>query len=131
MRWDVICVGGGPSGTLTAGLLANRGFNVLVVEDDPIIGRPVRCAGLITKRVLNMAGIGEEVVRNKITGARIHAPNETTMFIGGNKTHALVIDREAFDRKLAEKILKEINQEIFWNKITELKSQIKEIERGA
>lgn len=103
MRWDVICVGGGPAGTLTATLLANRGFHVIVVEEDPIIGWPVRCAGLVTKRVLDMADIGEDVVHNEISGARIHAPDDTTIFIGGNKTHALVIDREAFDRKLAEK----------------------------
>ena len=103
MRWDVICVGGGPAGTLAADLLANRGFRVLVVEKDPIVGRPVRCAGLITKRVLDISGIDEDVVQNEISGAHIHAPDDTMIYIGGNKTHALVIDRESFDRKLAEK----------------------------
>ena len=103
MCWDVICIGGGPAGTLAANLLANQGFRVLVVEKNPIIGWPVRCAGLITKRVLDMADIGEDVVQNEISGARIHAPNDTTIYLGGNKIHALVVDRESFDQKLAEK----------------------------
>ncbi|MDD3492182.1 MAG: NAD(P)/FAD-dependent oxidoreductase [Candidatus Thermoplasmatota archaeon] len=102
MRWDVIVVGGGPVGSLTARHLARRGFRTLVVEEDAAIGTPVRCAGLVTPRVLQLAGAGEEAVVNAISGARVHAPDGTVIHIGGNKTHALVIDRAAFDAQLAD-----------------------------
>jgi flavin-dependent dehydrogenase len=42
------------------------------------------------------------MVLNEISGALIHAPNDTAIFVGGNKIHALVIDRGAFDCQLAE-----------------------------
>lgn len=102
MRWDVIVVGGGPTGSLTAYHLARQGFRTLVLEEDAAIGIPARCAGLVTPRVLRLAGGGEETVVNDISGARVHAPNGTVVHIGGNKTHALVIDRAAFDAHVAE-----------------------------
>ena len=42
--YDVLVVGGGPAGCTAARVAAENGVSVLVVEKDPDIGTPVRCA---------------------------------------------------------------------------------------
>jgi digeranylgeranylglycerophospholipid reductase len=43
MDYDVVVVGAGPGGSMTARTLAESGASVLVVEKRPEIGMPVRC----------------------------------------------------------------------------------------
>ena len=42
---DVIIVGGGPAGLRTGALLAGRGWDVVLVEEHPLVGEPVHCTG--------------------------------------------------------------------------------------
>ena len=46
-RWDVVVVGGGPAGLITARDLAADGFSVLVLEEHAEIGAPVHCTGVL------------------------------------------------------------------------------------
>lgn len=102
MRYDVAVVGAGPVGCTAARLLAAQGYRTVILEEHGSIGEPVRCAGLVTPRVLDIAGVDGHVIRQEITGAAIHAPGGETVHIGGDRTHALAIDRRAFDRSIAE-----------------------------
>ncbi len=103
MCCDVAVIGGGPVGCTAARLLAVQGYRVVVLEEHDSIGVPERCAGLVTPRVLDLAGLNGDVVSQEITGAVVHAPGGGTLHIGGDRTHALAIDRRAFDRALAER----------------------------
>lgn len=101
--YDVIVVGGGPVGCFTAQQLALKRIHVAVVEEHDIIGRPQHCAGLVTTRVFDITTCSQRgLVQNKIYGAYIHSPDGTTLTIGGDRLHALVINRPGFDHAIAK-----------------------------
>lgn len=96
---DVAVVGGGPVGGYVAALLGERGYSVSVFEEHREIGIPFNCAGLVTRRVLDMVNIEEiAVVQNAIKGAHIHSPSNHILTIGGDKIHAFAINRSEFDK---------------------------------
>lgn len=104
--YEIIVAGGGPIGCFIAKQLALHGIHVAVIEEHEMIGEPVHCAGLVTRRVFDISQCSQKgIVQNKIYGAHIHSPNGSILTIGGNKVHALVIDRQCFDKTLAQAAL--------------------------
>lgn len=101
MDYDVIVIGGGPIGCATARDIAAAGFRVLVAEEHPQIGAPLRCAGLVSTRTLQLSRVSPKVIRHKLTGARVHSPGGDVLNLYGSRVYALAIDRVAFDRDLA------------------------------
>lgn len=101
MDYDIIVIGGGPIGCAVARDIAAAGFNVLVAEEHPQIGAPLRCAGLVSPRTLELSRASAQVIQHKLTGARLHAPGGEIMGLHGKRVYALAIDRVAFDRDLA------------------------------
>lgn len=104
MRFDTAIVGGGVAGSTTAYELSRRGYKVVVIEKNSEIGKKV-CGGLVSHRVIHLSKT--ESVMNEIKGAYVFFPNGKEICIGGDRTHAYVIDREKFDRELAEKAMAE------------------------
>jgi len=101
---DVAIVGGGPIGGHVAERIAEKNYKVAVFEKNKQIGIPLNCAGLITPKVFEFLDFKKELVlQNKIKGANIHSPSDHILTIGGNKTHALVIDRTKFDKEIINK----------------------------
>lgn len=103
MEWDVIVIGAGPSGCFTAWQIALSGFKVLVIEEHQEIGLPVQCAGLISPRTMELAGIDKSVVINEFTGLSVFSPLGATLHLESNKEVALAINRTAFDQLIAAK----------------------------
>ena len=100
--YDVMVAGAGPAGCYVALMLAKENIHTVVYEEHPTIGEPVHCAGLVTQRVLDFLPVDStELIQNTIYGAHIHAPSDATLTIGGDRVHALVIDRQRFDATLA------------------------------
>jgi len=115
LEYNAAIVGGGPVGAYIAGKLAGKKFKVAVFEKNKQIGEPVNCAGLITPRVFDLLSISKElVIQNKIKGAHVHSPSGKILTIGGDRLHALVIDRSKFDLEIAKKAKKK-GAEIFLN----------------
>lgn len=102
MRFDVVVVGGGVAGNMTAYELSKKGYKVAVVEKNSEIGKKV-CGGLVSERVIKLSKT--DSVMNEIKGAYVFFPNGKEICIGGDKTRAYVIDREKFDKELAEKAM--------------------------
>jgi len=101
--YDVIIAGAGPAGCYLATLLAKQKIHTAIFEEHATIGEPLHCAGLVTERVLDfLPTASPSLIQNKIYGAHIHAPSDTTLTIGGDHVHALVIDRQRFDETLAK-----------------------------
>jgi digeranylgeranylglycerophospholipid reductase len=103
-QYDAVVVGAGPSGSAAARWIAARGFSVLLVEEHQQVGYPNHCAGLITPRTLTAAGLDAEdgLVENRFRGAIINSASGSEYSIGGDRVHALAIDRPKLDVKLAD-----------------------------
>jgi digeranylgeranylglycerophospholipid reductase len=95
MECDFLVVGGGPVGSTFAALAAKAGSTV-VVEEHEQVGVPVQCTGLVSPRVVELAG-AEAAVLNALKGARFHFPDGRILSIVSDVTKALVVDRRAFD----------------------------------
>jgi geranylgeranyl reductase family protein len=80
-------------------LLAEEGFGVSVFEEHPAIGRPVQCAGLVSKSGIAQPGVelGNSIV-NEIRGAKIFSPGGQSITVQRKETVAYVIDRFLFDQ---------------------------------
>lgn len=105
MSYDVIVVGGGPSGLIAAHRIAKDGHRVLLLEEHKQIGIPDHCAGLISSSGLRKLGLHPpaNIIENAVRGARIHAPSNHSLTIERGKKEALVVNRQAFDKWLAER----------------------------
>lgn len=108
MKYTVAIIGGGPIGLFIAGKLAAKGIKTVVFEEHDEIGLPLHCAGLITPRVFSLTPFSSDnLVLNRIKGAVIHSPLGYTLSIGGDKVHALAIDRIAFDKAMMNYAIEE------------------------
>ncbi len=94
-------IGAGPAGSYLASLLAKQ-EEVTVFEEHEKIGLPVQCTGITTKALAELLHIDKRFLVNKITNAKIIAPNWNCLDIKLNKPN-LIIDRMKFDSHLAEK----------------------------
>jgi digeranylgeranylglycerophospholipid reductase len=104
--YETVIVGAGPIGCYVAKQLTTNGRQVMVFEEHHTIGEPLHCAGLVTQRVLDITNCpSERIVQNTIYGAIIHSPTGSMLTIGGDKIHALVIDRQRFDEYIAQQAL--------------------------
>ncbi len=112
-EYDVAIVGGGPIGGFIAKEISEKNFNVAIFEKNKEIGVPINCAGLISQRVFDILDIStKNIIQNKVKGANIHSPSGSILKIGGDKIHALVIDRSEFDKKIIDRSV-EKGAEIF------------------
>ena len=100
---DAAVVGGGPAGTITAGLLA-KDHKVVVIEEHPSSGIPTQCAGHVSADLLKMIDVSPDIL-NKITGADVIFPSGGKIEVRFNGVAAILIDRKDLDMKLAEKAI--------------------------
>ena len=103
-RADVVVVGAGPAGLLSAREVARRGVEVKVVEEHSVVGEPNHCAGLLSVEGLDRLGVrpSKDFIQHEITGGRICSPGGMVIEIPGERTRAYAIDRAALDRHLAD-----------------------------
>ena len=105
LKTDVLVVGAGPAGSMTAKWAARHGASVLMIEKRQEIGSPVRCGEGMSKEWLADVGVSPgRWVNLEVEGARIFSPNETVFEI--NEKHAgnevgYVVERDEFDKQLA------------------------------
>jgi geranylgeranyl reductase family protein len=100
MTYDVVVVGGGPAGSTTAKIVAEKGFKVLVLEKYTL-DREKPCAGAITNRVIEHFRIPEEAIARKCTGIFLCGPKNRTVVFGKHGKIRLVM-RSVFDKVLCE-----------------------------
>jgi digeranylgeranylglycerophospholipid reductase len=98
---DTLIVGGGPAGLIAGAEAARSGADVLIIEEDPEIGQPDHCAGLVSKTGLEkIIDPTPAFVLSHIKGARIYAPSGKMYEARSEEVKALVIDRTKFDKEL-------------------------------
>jgi digeranylgeranylglycerophospholipid reductase len=94
---EVVVVGGGPSGSTVARLLA-KDHDVTIIEEHPIPGEPLQCAGLVTRR--GIPDFAKNCILGDVKGARLHSPLGFTLTLEAKATRACVIDRSQFDKTM-------------------------------
>lgn len=98
--WDVVVVGGGPSGATAANELARAGRSVLLLDRD---GRTKPCGGAIPPRLIRDYGIPDELLVARITSARMVAPSDKNVDIPIEGGFVGMVDREVFDEWLRQR----------------------------
>lgn len=99
---DVIVIGAGPVGLYLAKRLENK-LDVLVIEEDRDIGKPVHCSGLVSKNLDRFVRPDRAWIEHEVRGAVIHAPNGRELRLE-KQNPAYIISREGFDRYLAGQV---------------------------
>lgn len=100
-RYDVIVVGGGPSGLRTACRTAGAGLNTLVLERKPRIGGEVICTGIVGLETFEQFGLSRDSVLGEMRKVRLVSPFGRMIDYEHPRAFACVVDRERFDRGLA------------------------------
>ena len=98
--FDVIVVGGGPSGATAAHELAQRGRSVLLLDRD---GRIKPCGGAIPPRLIEDFAIPPEQLVAHATCARMISPADRKVDIPIEGGFVGMVDREHFDEWLRER----------------------------
>lgn len=105
MKYDVVVVGSGPAGSVTARFAAEAGAKVLMIERRAEVGVPVLCGEGISQKVDAYKVLeGNRWIASKMDGARIFSPNGTMFKLAaeyaGSET-GYVLYRDIFDQELA------------------------------
>ena len=100
----IIIVGAGPIGCYLGQLLRRKGFRPLLVEEHGELGRPVHCAGLVGRKVIDEIKIPfpHSCIINTINGGVVHLDKDSITL--RRKEVAYVIDRERFDKALGSNL---------------------------
>jgi len=98
--YDVVVVGGGPIGAVAARIAAEAGARTLLVEKGDGSGKPARCAGLLSPRVLPTLGASNGSVIREIHGGVIHSPSGVEISLHADAIKGVVIDRALLNREL-------------------------------
>jgi len=105
MRYDVVVVGSGPAGSVTARFAAKAGAKVLILERRAEVGVPVLCGEGIGQKVDSFKVLeGKRWIAKVMDGARIFSPNDTKVTMAAEYAGAetgYVVYRDIFDQELA------------------------------
>jgi len=104
--YDIIVVGAGPAGSMTAWHAAQKGARVLMIEKRQEIGSSLRCAEGISRKGLSRAGIpmDQRWICAEMKGAKLISPHGYELKL--DESHAgsevgVVLERHRFDKALA------------------------------
>jgi len=100
-NYDIAVVGAGPVGSTFARNVADKGFDVVMLDKKREIGIPLQCAGLLGQKIKEINVLPNEYVLNQVYGAHIHSPSNDIMNVGKKDVQAYVIDRVGYDKYLA------------------------------
>lgn len=101
--YDVVIAGAGVAGNYVACGLAALGYSAAVVEEHEKVGEPVQCTGIIGAECFQRFPVFDGTVLREVRTARLFSPSRKEMRLDRGTTQAYIIDRAAFDQKLARK----------------------------
>ncbi|MEJ2126324.1 MAG: NAD(P)/FAD-dependent oxidoreductase [Candidatus Bathyarchaeota archaeon] len=104
---DIIVVGAGPCGSVSAYTAAKLGTKVLVCEEHNEVGKPNHCAGHLSISSIQKLNLNfpSDTIENKIMGAKICAPSGNQFVLRCQSPVTYVLDREKFDKHLAQQAM--------------------------
>ena len=103
MTYDVVVVGGGPSGATAAEDLVRSGHSVALLDRE---GRIKPCGGAIPPRLMQDFHIGDDQLLTKVTTARMISPTGRQVDIPIENGFVGMVDRKDFDPFLRARAVK-------------------------
>ena len=101
-NYDVVVVGGGPSGSMAAWEVAKKGVSVCILEKDRDIGYPVRCGEAAGESgIKQFVKIKDSWIAEKITGAKLVSPSGKHADIDFASETGFILNRRIFDYDLS------------------------------
>jgi geranylgeranyl reductase family protein len=101
-RWDVVVVGAGPAGGSAALAAARAGLRTVLLEEHPTVGSPAHCTGKLSVHGFAEFGVPQALVRSALRAAALYGPDGTVARVRRDAVDSYVVDRDVFDRWLAE-----------------------------
>jgi geranylgeranyl reductase family protein len=98
---DVVVIGAGPAGAVTARLLAERGHDVVMLEEHAEVGVPVHCTGLLGLEAFEEFSLPGSLILQQASGARFWGGAGQSVGVQSDRIQAAVIDRAGLDALLA------------------------------
>ena len=104
MIYDVIVIGAGPAGGMTARILSKKGYSVLIIDKKKKIGYPIQCGEVISEFGLMNSKLKprKEWIKRKHKGIKIFVPDDNFFF---SFTKSYSINREKFDQWLIKEAI--------------------------
>lgn len=102
--YDVVVVGAGPAGSVTARTAAENGLDVLLIERNAEIGVPVKCAEGVSREIERYVEIDPRLICTEVKGIITYGPDGTavTLSVEGSEVVGYVLERRLFDKYLAQ-----------------------------
>jgi len=100
---DVVIAGAGVAGNYVAYRLAALGCSTAVLEEHERVGEPLQCTGIIGAECFRRFPLFDGTVLREVRAARLFSPSGREMRLDRDTTQAYIVDRAAFDQKLAQK----------------------------
>ncbi|MEM9222673.1 MAG: geranylgeranyl diphosphate reductase [Pseudomonadota bacterium] len=100
--YDVVVVGGGPSGATAAAKLAEDGHSVAFIDR---AGRIKPCGGAIPPRLVRDFAIPEKILCAKVSSARMISPTDRSVDMPIEDGYVGMVDREVFDEFLRKRAM--------------------------
>ncbi len=98
--YDVVVIGGGPSGATAANDLAKQGFSVALMDK---AGRVKPCGGAVPPQAMVDFDIPDELLVARVATARMVSPHRQKVDIPVGKGYVGMVDRGTFDEWLRER----------------------------
>ncbi len=102
--YDVVVVGAGPAGSVTARTAAERGLDVLLIERNLEIGVPVKCGEGVSREIEQFVEIDSRWICAEPEGFVTYGPGGTrvALLTEGSEAVGYVLERKLFDKFLAQ-----------------------------
>jgi digeranylgeranylglycerophospholipid reductase len=122
--YDVAIVGGGPVGSYSAYQLADKSFDVCILDEKEQIGKNVICTGIVSKEAFKRFDLPTDAILSRIDSFTFVSPLGQRLEYSHPDVFAYVVSREKFDNGIL-KLAKRCGTDVH------LKQRVSEIKIGS